>query len=224
MTRRISGVVFDLDGTLVDSRADIADATNYALNHCGLPTLSEEEIGKFVGDGAKNLILRAANVGADAAIVEPLLATFLDYYASHACIKTTFMPGAREALDALRPLPLALLTNKPRQPTVALLDALRVRESFRHVIAGGDLAVMKPDPEPLLGIARRLDVEPSSLVMVGDGPQDIECGKAAGAWTVGVAGGIADLDRLKASRPDRLIDSLRDLPDLLRGLVKIPAS
>jgi 2-phosphoglycolate phosphatase len=214
---RLGGVVFDLDGTLVDSRADIAAAANYALSRHGLPTLTEAQLGGFVGDGAKNLILRAARFTSNSPGLEPLLATFLDYYANHACIRTTLMPGAGEALDELATLPLALLTNKPRKATDALLVALGIASRFRCVIAGGDLEVIKPDPAPLLEIARRIDVTASSLVMVGDGPQDVECGRNAGALTVGVGGGIAELEQLKASRPDWFIGSLYELPALLRS-------
>jgi 2-phosphoglycolate phosphatase len=219
MTRMLGGVVFDLDGTLVDSRADIAAAANYALSRHGLTALSEAEIGGFVGDGARKLILRAASLPTDAALVEPLLAAFLDYYAKHACVRTTLMPGAREALDALRPLPLALLTNKPRRVTDALLDELGLAARFCSIIAGGDLEVIKPDPATLFELARRLGVPATSLVMVGDGPQDIECGRRAGVFTVGVAGGFVAPERLVASRPDRFIGSLHELPRLLEDFV-----
>lgn len=213
----VGGVVFDLDGTLIDSRADIAAAANHALERHGLPSLPENEIGGFVGDGARTLIWRAARMTPDSPLVEPLLATYLDYYAEHACVKTTLMPGAQEALDALAPLPLAVLTNKPRRTVDAVLDVLGVAGRFTTVVAEGDLPVLKPDPAPLYEIARRIGVEASHLMMVGDGPQDIECGRRAGAFTVGVAGGIADPQRLLASGPDRFIESLRQLPALLRS-------
>lgn len=222
MISNLGGVVFDLDGTLVDSRADIAAAVNYALSSHGLSTLTEVQIGGFVGDGARNLILRAARLTSSSPKLEPLLTTFLDYYANHAHIRTTLMPGAREALDELPALPLALLTNKPRPATDALLVSLGLASQFRCVIAGGDLEAIKPDPAPLREIARRFDVAASSLVMVGDGPQDVECGRSAGALTVGVGGGIADLERLMASRPDWFIASLHELPALLKNGPEIP--
>jgi phosphoglycolate phosphatase len=218
VTASIGGVVFDLDGTLVDSRTDIASAANHALSLHGLPQRSLEQIGRFVGDGARNLLWRAANLPRDSAEVPALLATFLDYYVEHACVRTTLMPGAMQALDALSDLPLALLTNKSRRVTEPLLAALDLAERFHCIIAGGDLPVLKPDPEPLFEIARRLAIETSTLVMVGDGPQDVECGRGAGALTVGVAGGIADPARLVASHPDRLIASLHDLEPLVRNL------
>lgn len=211
----IGGVVFDLDGTLVDSRTDIAAAANLALERHGLPQHSVDRIGTFVGDGAHNLIARASGLSTDCAEFSAVLSTFLDYYEANACRSTTLMPGARAALLALGGIPLALLTNKPRRATIPLLDALDIARSFCCVVAGGDLSEMKPHPKPLLEIARRIGVPPTSLVMVGDGPQDVECGRNANAFTVGVAGGIAAPERLQASRPDRLITSLAELPTVV---------
>jgi 2-phosphoglycolate phosphatase len=224
MMTAVGGVVFDLDGTLVDSRADIAAAANAALSKHGLPMRSEEQICSFVGDGAANLIWRAAGLAPESARVDAILATFLEYYAAHPCVRTTAMPGALEALEALSDLPLALLTNKSRRVTAILLSELGIAGRFRCVLAGGDLPVIKPDPAPLLEIAHRLGVAATTLVMVGDGPQDVECGRGAGAFTVGVSGGIADPNRLAASRPDRLIGSLRELNPLVRALDRSPSN
>jgi phosphoglycolate phosphatase len=107
-------------------------------------------------------------------------------------------------------------TNKPRKTTEIVLRALELENRFATVVAGGDLPRHKPDPAPLFEIAHRLDVKPEELVMVGDGPQDVECGRAAGARTVGVLGGIADRSRLLAAAPDCVVQSLTELPSVLR--------
>jgi 2-phosphoglycolate phosphatase len=216
----IGGVVFDLDGTLVDSRADILAATNFALMRHGFPPRSEREVVSFIGDGASNLILRATGLehDPDPTRVMPVLSSFVERYTRFPCVETRLMPGALEALEALDDVPLALLTNKPRPTTEAVLAALGMRERFCCVVAGGDLPVIKPDPRPLLEIAHFLGVTTASLVMVGDGPQDVECGRRAGAHTVGVRGGIAAQERLTASQPDCLIDSLYDLTEVVRSL------
>jgi 2-phosphoglycolate phosphatase len=208
-------VVFDLDGTLVDSLADIAAATNHTLAAHGRAALSEPEIAGYVGDGAPLLLARAARLDPAAPELQSLLGTFLDYYAAHAADRTRLLPGAREALAALSDFALALLTNKPRRTTDALLARLDLAPAFAVVIAGGDLAAQKPDPTPLRQIAERLGLSPQELVMVGDGPQDVECGRAAGARTVGVLGGIAAPERLLAAKPDAVIDSLAELPALV---------
>jgi phosphoglycolate phosphatase len=209
-------VVFDLDGTLIDSRLDIAGATNHALSELDLPTLPVERVASFVGDGAAALLARAAGVKEDDPLVHELLAPFLDFYAAHPAVHTTLMPGALDALAALGPrYSLALCTNKPRRTTDAVLSALGLARHFAVVLAGGDLPLKKPDPAPLLHIAERLGLAPNELAMVGDGPQDIEAGRAAGAFTVGVRGGIIPFERLLAASPDVMLDGLAELPPLL---------
>lgn len=211
------GLVFDLDGTLIDSRVDIAHATNHALGKLGLPALSVAEIASFVGDGARALLARAARRQLEAAELELLLRAFLEFYEAHPTDHTLLMPGAHEALSALAHLPLALCTNKPRSTTDAILSQLRLAQTFSVVVAGGDLPQLKPDPLPLLHIAERLELSPVELVMVGDGAQDIQCAKAAGARAVAVEGGIQANERLLASNPDVVLKSLHELPALIEA-------
>ena len=212
------GIVFDLDGTLIDSREDIAAAANHALGAHGLPTLSIPEIASYVGDGARILLQRASKL-TDAARLDVLLATFLEYYAAHPTDHTRLLPGAHEALSQLSHLPLALCTNKPRSITDAVLRNLRLPAPFAIVVAGGDLAKNKPDPLPLLHIAQHLGLSPAELVMVGDGPQDVLCAKAAGSHSVAVEGGMQGRELLLAAEPDVVLPSLSELPSaLLRWL------
>jgi phosphoglycolate phosphatase len=209
-------VVFDLDGTLVDSGEDIAQATNFALQRHGFSRLALPEVLSYVGDGARLLLARAARLDPEDPRLAGLLSTFLDHYAEHAVDHTRPLPGALEALDSLQDFTLAVCTNKPRRTTEIVLRALELERRFKTSIAGGDLPQSKPDPAPLHEIARRLEVTPDELVMVGDGPQDVECGRSAGARTVGVLGGIADAARLRAAEPDAIVSSLIELPALLR--------
>jgi phosphoglycolate phosphatase len=209
-------VVFDLDGTLVDSGKDIAQATNFALKSHGLPALELREVLSHVGDGARLLLARSARLDPEDPRLDDLLATFLDHYSAHAVDHTRPLPGVLEALDALPDFTLAVCTNKPRRTTEIVLHALDLEARFSTVIAGGDLARSKPDPAPLIEIARRLGVVPNELVMVGDGPQDVQCGRSAGVRTVGVLGGIADETRLLEAGPDVVVRSLTELPALLR--------
>lgn len=209
-------IVFDLDGTLVDSRADIVCATNHALLEHGRPGLPDELVTSFIGDGARTLMARAAGLREDDARLEPFLQAFLDYYAAHAVVHTTLVPDAIAVLDTLAAgLPLALCTNKPRQTTLRVLDALGLRGYFAALSAGGDQAQKKPDPEPLLALGERLGFAPGDMVLVGDGPQDIECARRAGARSVGVAGNIAPRALLERARPDALLEEIRALPGLL---------
>jgi phosphoglycolate phosphatase len=210
--------VFDLDGTLVDSRADIVAAVEHAFDAQGRRAPPAQDIAGYIGDGARVLLARSAALPQNDAAVDRLLADFLDYYTAHIADHTTLMPGALPCLDELAALPLAVCTNKPRVTTLALLDALAIASRFRSVVAGGDVARNKPAADPLLAIARDLELAPAELVMVGDGPQDIESGRAAGARTIGVEGGILPRERLVAAGPEIVIASLADLPAALRGL------
>ena len=211
----IGAIVFDLDGTLVDSRADIAAAVNHVLGRLGFATLPLKLVMGYVGDGARQLIVRASGLPPDSPDVAPLFEQFLDYYTAHAADQTTWMPGACEALEALRHYPLSLCTNKPRVATLAVLQAFGAIDRFATIVCGGDLPRLKPDPMPLHVTAEKIGCTPSSLVVVGDGPQDIECGRAVGAFTVGVLGGIAAPERLMASGPDLVLESLWELPEAL---------
>ncbi len=214
----IGGIVFDLDGTLIDSRVDIASAVNHILGQLGYTELPLELLMGYVGDGAQQLIVRATGLAADSPKVAPVLAQFLEYYTAHAADKTTWMPGGFEALEALSQYPLSICTNKPKVTTLAVLGALGAVDRFEVIIGGGDLPSLKPDPLPLRVIAERTSCLPEALVIVGDGPQDIDCGRAAGAFTIGVLGGIAVPERLMASNPDLVLTSLWELPDAIARL------
>jgi phosphoglycolate phosphatase len=214
MSRRL-GIVFDLDGTLIDSRYDIANAANHALSVHGFTALSVPEIASYVGDGARPLLARAARLEPAAPELEQLLRTFLGYYAAHPTDHTLLLPGAHEALLELADLPLALCTNKPRSITDAVLANLRLPVNFAVIVGGGDLPKIKPDPLPLRHIAQALSLTPAELVMVGDGPQDILCAKAAGARSVAVEGGMQARERLLATNPDVVLPTLAGLAEVI---------
>lgn len=215
---KLSAVVFDLDGTLVDSRRDIAEAANHALEKAGLPRLPHDELESYVGDGAPLLMARAARIDVTDSKTQLMVADFLDYYADHPIDYTLPMPGALAALDALAHLPLGICTNKPRRTSLAVLRGLALEARFKGVVAGDDLPQRKPDPAPMHEVARQLGVSIAEVVMVGDGPQDVLAGRAAGAFTVGVRGGIQAFERLAASEPDLMIDTLAELAEALSRL------
>ena len=216
------GVVFDLDGTLIDSGRDIAEAANHALVAHGFSALPLAEIVSYVGDGARLLLARAARLEPDQPALEPLLGTFLAYYAEHPTDHTSLLPGVAEALRALGHLPLALCTNKPRAITDRVLANLRLPVSFQVVVGGGDLPHNKPHPLPLRHIAERLGLAPAELVMVGDGAQDIACAKAAGARSVGVEGGMQGRELMLRAGPDVVVQTLSDLPAVIERFRSAP--
>ncbi|MGO8992213.1 MAG: HAD family hydrolase [Polyangiaceae bacterium] len=210
-------VLFDLDGTLIDSRGDIAAACNHALTSVDRAPLDESLIAGFVGDGARVLVARALGVPPDDSLVERALTAFHRYYEEHAVVHTTLMPGAREVLDALGDRPVALVTNKPRGATMAVLNALGLAERFASVRTGSDGA-LKPDPRAILDVLKWIRIEPKNAWVVGDGEQDIRAGRAAGCQTVGVRGGLQGDARLVATEPDALVGSLGELAEVVKRL------
>jgi 2-phosphoglycolate phosphatase len=208
-------IAFDLDGTLIDSRGDIAAALNHALAEMGKKALPESEIARYVGDGARTLCARASGLPDGHPDVQRILDAYLSYYVEHPVVFTRWMPSAREALEYLRGFKLALVTNKPRPTTEAILAELGVASLFAAVVAEGDLPEKKPSPAPILWIARQFGIGPDQIVVVGDGPQDVESGRRAGSRTVGVLGGMPSRKRLEAVNPDVLIDSLAELPNIV---------
>jgi phosphoglycolate phosphatase len=209
-------VAFDLDGTLIDSRLDIAAACNHVLTSEGAAPLPADVIATFVGDGGRALIARAfgvPDVDGDERL-EAGLREFVSFYAAHPVTQTCWMTGALASLEALAALPLALVTNKARAVTERVLAELGVTARFAFVYAGGD-GPRKPDPAPILAVARALQVEPADLWMVGDGAQDVLAARAAGACSVGVTGGLGDEARLRAASPDAVLSSMADLPALV---------
>jgi phosphoglycolate phosphatase len=214
--KRASAVAFDMDGTLIDSRLDIAAACNYVLASAGRVPVDPAVVATYVGDGVRALVSKAFALPMADPALDDLEAAFVARYAAHPVERTTWMPGALAALDALRGVPLAVVTNKARSVTLAILDALGVGARFAFVYGGGD-GPLKPHPEPVLAVARAFSVAPAAVWMVGDGWQDLDAAHAAGAVAVGVLGGFTSDARLRESRPEALLGSLAELPDLFQN-------
>ncbi|HVY45121.1 MAG TPA: HAD-IA family hydrolase [Minicystis sp.] len=214
-----AAVIFDLDGTLLDSRGDIVAAVNHALRTIGRAPQPATAIVRYVGDGARALCARAAHLSEFAEEVDVMIEAFTRYYSEHPVEFTRFMPGVQEALEQLGELPemqLGICTNKPRQTTDAVLGALGIRTRFRAVVAGGDVSEKKPAPGPLLHLAKLMHVPIASMIMVGDGPQDVECAHRAGCRSIAVESPFAFRERVLAARPDVTIGDLRELVDIVR--------
>jgi 2-phosphoglycolate phosphatase len=213
-----TAIAFDLDGTLIDSRGDIVAAVNHALAATGRAALPGSVVVRFVGDGARTLCARAAQLVESDEEVDRLYDLFVAYYVEHPIDFTRWTPGAQEALDTLAQMPdmvLAICTNKPRATAEAVLSALGVRTRFRALVAGGDLPEKKPAPGPLLHVAKLLRVDVDNLVMVGDAPQDIECARHARVRSVGVVSGFSSRERLLTARPDVTLESMAELPEVI---------
>lgn len=173
-------IVFDLDGTLIDSRRDLADAANALVRERGGTPLSEEAVGRMVGDGAAMLVRRvltAARLSQD----DSSLPRFLELYDARLLQTTRPYPGMREALDAIRPLGvLAVLTNKPLRHSETILRALDLAPLFATVVGGDGPFARKPDPGSLQHLMTAHDAPPRRTVLVGDSPIDAATARAAG--------------------------------------------
>ena len=208
-------LVFDLDGTLIDSRQDLVNSVNAMLSHLGRPELHDDLIASYIGDGAGTLVRRALGSPADEGYVEAALTYFLEYYREHKLDFTRVYPGVMESLEAFRldaeatGRKMAVLTNKPVNPSRAICDALGLSPYFFQIYGGNSFATKKPDPEGLKALIREAGVDPFETVMIGDSEIDVQTARSAGAWALGCRFGLAP-DRLVASEPDCLVDLAAD--------------
>jgi len=175
-----NAILFDLDGTLVDSRADLTTGVNLTRRDLGLPPLAPTQVASYVGDGVRRLLSRALQECPER--LEEALVLNRRHYGDHLLDATRLYPGAAEALAALRARgwSLGVVTNKPREFTLPILEGLGIADRFSAVVAGGDCERLKPDPMPLLMALRGCGAREAGSWMVGDHCADLEAGRLAG--------------------------------------------
>ena len=210
-------VIFDLDGTLIDSRLDLVHSVNAALRHIQRPELPDDVIASYVGDGAPILIQRALGGEAvDDALVRKGLEFFLSYYREHKLDHTTVYSGIQEALAAIQnsgngmPRKMAVLSNKPVNPSRAIVESLGLGQYFSQVYGGNSFATKKPEPEGALKLVSEAGMQPTQAAIVGDSHVDIRTGRNAGLWTVAVTYGFAP-HTLEVEEPDVVVDTPQEL-------------
>lgn len=202
-------LIFDLDGTLADTFEDLAAAVNHVRGLWGLSPMTVMEVRRQVGHGARMLIRRCVPVcDVDA---EKAHREFLAYYSAHLLDRTRPYPGVVETLEALRDIPMAVLSNKPVAQTRAIVEGLGLAGFFAGVFGGGSFSVMKPDPASTMAVLAFLGVAPEAAWFVGDSEVDVEAARAAGVRVALVTTGLADATAAAALRPDLIVGNLADL-------------
>ena len=209
-----SVLIFDLDGTLVDSKKDLTASVNHIRQQFDLPFLTEEEIARFIGNGALMLIRRALGPQATESNVQTGLQMFLAYYRAHMLDCTALYPGVRDTLDRLADCKLAVLTNKPVHFSCAMLDGLGIYRHFSAVYGGNSFDHKKPDPVGVFQILSDTKGNRERTWMIGDSAVDVLTGRNAGIKTCGVTYGYAT-ETFKDVPPDFLIDNFSDLEALV---------
>ena len=207
-------IIFDLDGTLVNSRRDIANSVNFCLEKFGRLPMPEEKITAFIGDGTGRLISRVLGTS-QRRPVRKFLELFYPHYLQHCLDNTNFYPGIKKILPALaKKFFLAVVTNKYQEFTEKILTGLGVRKYFSLIVGGDKTLNRKPHPEAIYYCLKRLSIGPQDTVVVGDSPNDILAAKASACWSVAVGWGFAPIDFLRKFSPDAVATKPAELKRL----------
>lgn len=213
-------LIFDLDGTLVDTKADLAAATNHMLQSLDLPTLTSSQVERYIGDGARVLVERALR-SSQQALVDQGLAIFLEYYSDHLLDHSRLYAGIENILKEVRSygITLSILTNKPEAPSRSILSGLGVESYFTAIIGGDTLSVRKPDPQGVIHLQQLTGIPLAQTLLVGDSRIDVETGRAAEVMTCGVTWGFGT-QGLLTTPPEFVVDSVEELRRVILGTDK----
>jgi len=207
-------LIFDLDGTLIDSRLDLANAVNATRRHMGMAPLDNERVYTYVGNGAPVLIRRAMGEQATQAEVDQALGIFLAYYREHELDHTTLYPGVKQALD--RPSTagkqMAVLTNKPVRMSRSIVEGLGVGAHFFQVYGGNSFEFKKPNPIGVEALRQETGAERADTMMVGDSSVDVYTARNAGIQCCGVTYGFQP-ETLADPAPDLLVDRMEEFAE-----------
>ena len=215
-------LIFDLDGTLVDSRLDLTNSVNAMLRQYGRPELPCDLIATYIGDGAPMLVRRALGDPDDQNFVDEALLFFLAYYREHKLDNTRVYEGISESLNAIRAvrngdLKMAVLSNKPVNPSRSICDALGLGEFFFQVYGGNSFATKKPDPLGAQALLMEAGVRADQAVMIGDSANDVLTAQNCGMYSVGLTYGLSPAT-LEKVPPDVLLDRPDELGQLFTAV------
>ncbi len=212
-------LLFDLDGTLIDSAPDLSYSVNLMLEQLGREHFDDATIHGWVGNGARTLVSRALSGSVeidttlDAELLERALEIFLHYYHENICVKTQLYEGVKETLHALSQAgyKMAVVTNKPYAFVSPILEKLALTEFFEMFLGGDSLEKRKPDAQPLLHVCKTLGIDVDDAVMIGDSKNDIIAAQRAGMQSIGVSYGYNYGEDITTYNPDRVVKSFKDI-------------
>lgn len=210
----VRALIFDLDGTLIDSKQDLIHSVNAMLQEMRRGELAEETIAGYIGHGAPQLVARALGDGASEEELQQGLKFFLGYYEDHKMDTTCAYPGVADTLENLAGMPMAILTNKPVRISVRLLDSLGLSKYFRAVYGGNSFETKKPEPLGAKTILREFRAAPEKTLLIGDSEVDIQTARNAGTLAAAVNYGFGKHDR-GAHPADVYLERFSDLVPLL---------
>jgi len=213
----VRALIFDLDGTLIDSKLDLVHSVNATLRELTRPELPEEIISSYIGNGAPVLVAKSLGPDAPPAELDRALKFFLTHYEAHKIDNTCAYPGVAEALEHLSAMPMAVLTNKPERISVRILEALGLAKYFRAIYGGNTFSTKKPDPLGVHTILREFSARPNEALLIGDSEVDVQTARNAGILSAIVNYGFGIHDR--AAHPaDLYLDRLLDLVPALSAM------
>ncbi len=206
-------LIFDLDGTLVDSLDDLTASVNYTLAQFQLPALTRAEVEAVIGHGVRKLLERVLD-NPPPEKLEAALAHFRQHYSANVCVHSYVYPGVWEVLDRFAFRRKALLTNKPAEFTHPLVEKLGLAPHFEIILGGGDHLALKPDPNGIRKIMTQTGTVPEKTVIIGDSDSDILAGKAAGIITCAVTYGYRRPEFLRPLEPDFMVNRITEITAL----------
>lgn len=208
-------IIFDLDGTLIDSKKDIAHCVNWTLSEMGLPDIDQEVIYTYVGHGVRELIEQSIIEAHGQDSFDRGLKIFDKYYMAHLLDHTCLFPEMAEVIEAYKNKDMAVITNKPQKYTDAIMAGLKLDEYFGAVLGREATAKPKPNPDPIYKVLEMIPAKKERTVIIGDTEIDIETGKKAGVLTCGVLFGFGKAEVVRGAEPDFIIEEPRDLLEII---------